>query len=94
MCPLRRTAIACNTSTGAHCERNAWCSAGHCGKPAGGPFWCSMHWGYPPGEAQRQAKDDVDRFCLEELLLGDPTCPEPSPGQPLSGAVRTTGDPK
>ena len=89
MCPLRRTAIACNTSTAWHCERNAWCSDGHCGK-SDGIFECTMHFLSP----EDQRKDDVDRFCKEDLLLGDPTCTSWDPGRPRSGAVRTTADPK
>lgn len=77
-----------------HCLRNAWCSDGHCGTTSGDPFWCTMHYGYPADEAKRQAKDGVDRFCKEDLFLGDHVCTSWAPGQPRPGAVRTTADPK
>lgn len=79
----------CNTDYAYHCRRNAWCSASHCGKSEG-EFQCAMYYLQP----EEQRKNDVDRLCTEDLLLGDPTCPAPAPGEVRPGAVRTTVDPQ
>lgn len=47
-----------------------------------------------PGESYPQHYDGVDRFCPDDLLLGDPTCVGPFPDNIVPGAIRTDIDPE
>jgi hypothetical protein len=76
-----------------HDLRKAWCDVFNlCGiVPAGGHENCVMN----PGDTTPQRLDGVDRFCVADLLTGDPgtACDPPSPDMPRPGAIRTTVDP-
>ena len=76
-----------------HDPRNAWCGelGGSCVNPIAMIEWCPMHDGAAPMDNDMRA-DGIDHFCLEDLILGDPS---PScAGTPREGAIRTTEDPQ
>ena len=81
-------------SSGGHDSRNAWCAtsaANNCGLGGATPELCVMS-AVPEGSTDRM--DGVSRFCAEDLLLGDPNCPAPTPPNPRDGAIRTDADPQ
>jgi len=76
-------------TTGGHDSRNAWCEAeGSCGPGGTAPQPCVM-----VPHPEQSVWDSVFRFCAEDLFKGDPTCPDPQPGEPRAGAMRTVSDP-
>jgi hypothetical protein len=81
-------------SSGGHDSRNAWCAtsaANNCTLGGATPEMCVMN-AVPEGSTD--SMDGVSRFCAEDLLLGDPNCPAPTPPNPRDGAIRTDADPQ
>lgn len=74
---------------GHHDERPSWCdSGGSCDPGAVSPQHCVMD-----VEASLSDRWDVsNRFCTEDLLLGDPNCTK-VPAIPADTAIRTQADP-
>lgn len=67
--------------------RNAWCDGiNHCGLGGATSEECEMH-----SSTIQQVEDGVDRFCIEDLLIGDPNCVA---APPKPGAIRTDADPQ
>jgi hypothetical protein len=69
-----------------HHDYRGWWLYGGTGCPAANP--CLMD---PQGG---NMTDFTNRLCVEDLLLGDPNCPDPVPPAPRDGAIRTEFDPK
>ena len=69
-----------------HHDYRGWWLYGGTGCPSANP--CLMD---PNGG---NMTDSTNRLCLEDLLLGDPNCPDPVPPDTKNGAIRTEFDPK
>lgn len=86
-----------NQCINGHDLRNAWCGTmgGACVNPTYGDHYCLMYIGPDPRPTKEfdMFADGLDHFCEEDLLLGDPTCPNPTPPAPRQGAIRTEEDP-
>lgn len=86
----------CNSGNAYHDTRNAWCNENkppavnpnNCGPGSTMPKTCVME---PTTTlaSHPELYDGVNRFCLEDLYFGDPTC---SPSNPNT-AIRTHQDP-
>jgi len=68
---------------GKHDYREWWFYGGVVCPPPANPHPCLMN--------PSMQINEVDRFCKEDLLLGDPNCPA---GDPKDGAIRTNEDPE
>lgn len=73
------------TTYGRHDYRGWWFYGGS-GCPSDNP--CLMD---PKG---RVMTDFTNRLCVQDLIDGDPNCPDPTPPDPRDGAIRTELDPK
>ena len=76
----------------AHDNREAWCAnvpANNCGLGGATAELCVMT---ATPEGNTDSMDGVSRFCLEDLLTGDPNCA--TPPVPRDGAIRTDSDPQ
>ncbi len=72
-----------------HDTRAAWCdSINHCNLGGASSEDCLMNSG--ESQAIEQIEDGVSRFCVEDLVTGDPNCAD----TPRSGAIRTDVDPQ
>jgi hypothetical protein len=77
-------------SSGGHDSRDAWCdSNSHCALGGTTVEPCIMQNGLV--STFENLSDGVNRFCPEDLFLGDPNCS--SPPYPQDGAIRTNHDP-
>lgn len=66
----------CVADGSGHDTRPAWCdSLGSCGPGAAAPQQCVMD----SAAALADRWDPVNKFCKEDLFLGDPTCGQPPP---------------
>jgi hypothetical protein len=76
-------------SVGRHDSRSAWCdSSQHCALDGSVSQDCVMNSGL--SQLIAQTEDGVSRFCVDDLLTGDPACTD----TPRSGAIRTDSDPQ
>jgi hypothetical protein len=67
-------------------DYRGWWQFGGAGCPSLNPCLMDPNAGNP--------LDGINRFCIEDLLLGDPNCPAPVPPDTRDGAIRTTPDPQ
>lgn len=75
-----------------HDGRDAWCGGmgGTCLNPIHMSQECVMNDGIPGTKGTDLLVDGIDRFCVEDLAQGDPTCV----AMPLEGAMRAAEDPE
>jgi hypothetical protein len=69
-----------------HHDYRGWWLYGGSGCPAANPCLMDPQGGF--------MTDFINRLCTQDLLDGDPNCPDPTPPDPRGGAIRTEFDPK